>query len=158
MYIASGVKADGKIVASDKVYMEDDGDLHEINPKSLHVDKISDRLDNLDFLAAADGTINGDRQKEYGKPERNFHVIANFWANYLKGTGKQDLDITAEDVGCMMALLKIARISTGYSKQDSYIDAIGYLALSGEIYEAEKEAEADACANTEASEEGEDGH
>jgi hypothetical protein len=158
MFIASGVKADGKMVESDTVYMEVDGNLYEINPKSLHVDHVSDRLDNMDFLADADATINGDRQNEYGKPERNFHVIANFWKNYLKGTGRQDLDITTEDVGCMMALLKIARISTGYSKRDSYIDAIGYLALSGEIYEAEKEAEADACANTEASEEGEDGH
>ena len=96
MFIASGVKADGKTVASDKVYMEVNGNLYEIDPKSLHVDKISDRLDNVDFLAAADATINGDRQNEYGKPERNFRVIANFWSNYLRGSGKEDLDITAE--------------------------------------------------------------
>lgn len=42
-------------------------------------------------------------------------------------------ELTAEDVANMMALLKIGRIAIGRHKDDSYIDAIGYLACAGEI-------------------------
>ena len=35
----------------------------------------------------------------------------------------------------MMALLKIARISSGTDKEDSFIDACGYMACAGECAE-----------------------
>lgn len=38
-----------------------------------------------------------------------------------------------EDVAAMMALLKIARIADGNSKDDNWIDGCGYLACGGEI-------------------------
>lgn len=41
--------------------------------------------------------------------------------------------LSPEDVGLMMALFKIARIQTGSFKEDSFVDACGYLACAGEI-------------------------
>ena len=41
--------------------------------------------------------------------------------------------VTTEDVPMMMALLKIARASTGKFKADNYIDLAGYAACGMEI-------------------------
>ncbi len=70
-----------------------------------------------------------DREQQYGSPKNNFSLIARLWREYLD-TSKP---ITAHDVAMMMALLKIARIATGKFKEDSYVDACGYLAVAGEI-------------------------
>lgn len=43
------------------------------------------------------------------------------------------MEITAEDVAVMMALLKIARIGTGTATDDSWVDLAGYAACGGEI-------------------------
>ena len=43
--------------------------------------------------------------------------------------------VTTEDVPMMMALLKIARASTGKFKADNYIDLAGYSACGMEIAE-----------------------
>lgn len=59
--------------------------------------------------------------------EDNFAKIADFWSDYL---GYQ---VTTEDVPMMMALLKIARASTGKFKADNYIDLAGYAACGMEI-------------------------
>ena len=88
-------------------------------------------MDRKQILAEAEQCICRDRESEYGKPENNFVKIATFWNVYLQGRIIQDLD--AEDVAILMSLLKIARITTGTFKADSYIDAVGYLALAGEI-------------------------
>lgn len=69
----------------------------------------------------------GEREGLYGSPENSFATVAAFWTAYLK------CDINAEDVAMMMALLKIARISTGVYKADSYIDIAGYAACGMEI-------------------------
>ena len=74
-----------------------------------------------------------DRESQYGAPEDNFAKIADLWSIYLRS------DIDSEDVSMMMALLKIARISTGKYKADNYIDLAGYAACGMEI--AEKNAE-----------------
>lgn len=71
--------------------------------------------------------VTGDREKSYGSPEDNFKVIANLWSDYLEA------DISAVDVAMMMSLLKIARISTGTFKEDSFIDLAGYAACGYEI-------------------------
>ena len=55
--------------------------------------------------------------------EDNVAKIADFWSDYL---GYQ---VTTEDVPMMMALLKIARASTGKFKADNYIDLAGYCLL-----------------------------
>lgn len=89
------------------------------------------KYDRNDYLSHADSVINGERQNLYGDPEDNFGAIASFWTTYLGG----QVLITPEDVACMMTLMKIARIASGTMQRDSFIDAIGYMALGGEIAE-----------------------
>lgn len=85
----------------------------------------------VDILAHAMQCVCGEREQTYGKPERNFEKIAEFWSTY---TG---CAIDAADVAAMLALLKIARISSGNYKEDNWVDLAGYAACGGEI-EAER--------------------
>ena len=85
------------------------------------------------ILAEAERCVCTDREQQYGAPEDNFARIADLW-NAYKPCG-----FTAHDVGIMLALLKIGRIVTGKFKDDSYVDACGYLACAGEIACTEKE-------------------
>lgn len=68
-----------------------------------------------------------DREMAYGSPEDNFSCIAKMWSAY------KDVEFDAKDVAMMLALLKIARISTGAHKDDNYIDLAGYAAYGGEV-------------------------
>ena len=92
-----------------------------------------------DILEEAKKCVSGDRDHQYSPPENSFKAIASMWNSYLyaKGLIENDTEkwkgVTPGDVAAMMALLKIARISTGSFKADSYIDACGYLACGGEI-------------------------
>ena len=80
-----------------------------------------------EILDAAKKIVTGDREKQYGKPEDNFAVIAEFWTTYIGHP------ISSEDVAIMMVLLKIARIRSGNYKADSFVDGVGYLSLAAEI-------------------------
>ena len=84
-------------------------------------------MTRAEILQAAEKCVTQDRQDDYGSAENSFGEIAAYWKVYL------GVEIKAEDVGIMMALMKIARITTGRYKADSYIDACGYLSISGEI-------------------------
>jgi hypothetical protein len=84
------------------------------------------------ILETADKCVNGERQEQYGTPEDNFRTIAEFWQIYLSKK-LQPTTIDAHDVAVMMALLKIARITSGQIKDDNYIDLAGYAACAGEI-------------------------
>ena len=75
-------------------------------------------------LDKAKKIITDDRNKDHGNYTKNLKVISNFWKVFL---GK---DISPNEVALLMALLKIARISTGKFTPDSYIDACGYLSLA----------------------------
>ncbi len=79
------------------------------------------------LLKMAADCILRDRDLQYSSPEDSFKSIAALWAAYL-GT-----EITAHDVGVLMALFKIGRIKTGHYKDDNYVDAIGYIACAGEV-------------------------
>lgn len=88
------------------------------------------------ILDAAKQCVTADRESQYGSPEDNFKQIAELWAVYLKGrcvSEDADICILPEDVAVMMALLKIARIKTGTFKEDSFVDACGYLACAAEL-------------------------
>lgn len=78
-------------------------------------------------LRKANEIVNGQREQQYGTPEDNFKMIAEMWSAYL------ETDVSAVDVAMMMSLLKIARISTGTFKEDSFIDLAGYAACGYEI-------------------------
>lgn len=79
-----------------------------------------------EILEQADKCVNTDRNNEYGHPEDNFALIAGLWSVYL-GT-----EVTAKDVGLMMALLKVARAVVS-DKADNFVDLAGYAACVGEI-------------------------
>lgn len=93
-------------------------------PTDTPTDTLTTRAEILD---AAKKIVTGDREKQYGKPEDNFAVIAEFWTTYIGHP------ISSEDVAIMMALLKIARIRSGNYKADSFVDGVGYLSLAAEI-------------------------
>lgn len=78
-------------------------------------------------LRRANEIVNGQREQQYGTPEDNFKMIAEMWSAYL------ETDVSTVDVAMMMSLLKIARISTGTFKEDSFIDLAGYAACGYEI-------------------------
>lgn len=80
-----------------------------------------------EILQKAEACVCGHREQEYGSPENNFQTIADLWRAY-KG-----IDFTAVDVAMMMALLKIARIQSGTTTEDSFVDLAGYAACGGEI-------------------------
>lgn len=84
-------------------------------------------ITRAEILDAAKKIVTWDREKQYGKPEDNFAVIAEFWTTYIGHP------ISSEDVAIMMALLKIARIRSGNYKADSFVDGVGYLSLAAEI-------------------------
>ena len=83
--------------------------------------------DRSDLIKQADELINGDRHQNYGDASENFSRIASLWSSYLGH------EIKIHDVGILMALLKISRISYDQTAKDSYVDAIGYVALAGEL-------------------------
>ena len=85
-------------------------------------------MNRSEILRTAERIVNGDRQQDYNSPENSFTVIANLWNAYWNTSA-----IKAKDVAAMMALLKIARISTGHAKQDNWVDLAGYAACGGEI-------------------------
>lgn len=91
------------------------------------------------ILHKAEKCVCEDRDKQYKGPENSFKAIASLWNSFLYSKGLIVNDsaewkgIKPEDVAVMMALLKIARISTGAFKEDSYVDACGYLACGGEL-------------------------
>tara|TARA_R110000782_G_scaffold13981_5_gene41195 strand:+ start:696 stop:971 length:276 start_codon:yes stop_codon:yes gene_type:complete len=85
-----------------------------------------------EMLTTAGALISGDREADYGKPQRNFRHIAERWS--------QHLGITVEpwQVAIMMADLKIARMaSLSKYHNDSTLDIIGYAALAGELADEE---------------------
>lgn len=94
------------------------------------------QMTRKEFLQGAEKCVCTDREEQYGEPEDNFALIAAFWNEYLESK-YPDIEyssvIEACDVAVMMALLKIARISTGEPKADNWIDLIGYAACGGEI-------------------------
>lgn len=84
-------------------------------------------MKRTEILEAAQKCVCGDREQDYGSPERNFEVIAQFWTTYLR------TEIYSRDVAAMLALLKIARIASGNAKDDNWIDLAGYAACGGEL-------------------------
>lgn len=97
-------------------------------------------MNRADILEAAKEIVTSDRNKQYGEPEDNFDTIASLWNAYLVGKHSDGTVITAKDVALMMVLFKVGRILTSTTvKEDSYIDAAGYIACGYEC--AQKEAE-----------------
>lgn len=74
-----------------------------------------------DNFARVNDMLNGEKAKEYGNPRTMFQNISKRWF------GCADAEV---DVAIMMAELKIERIKYDLKKEDSYLDAIAYLAMA----------------------------
>ena len=77
--------------------------------------------------------VSSDRAKQNGDIVENHENIGRLWSGYLQNKTKLNINILPEDVANLMSLLKIARTQAGNFNLDDYIDACGYLAISGEI-------------------------
>lgn len=100
--------------------------------------RMDSNLDRAGILESAKEIVCGARSEIYGGPEESFGVIAALWETYVdaccvSSCGSVDVSIRPEDVAAMMALLKIARISSGGVHADNWIDLAGYAACGGEI-------------------------
>lgn len=97
-------------------------------------------MNRADILEAAKEIVTSGRNKQYGEPEDNFDTIASLWNAYLVGKHSDGAVITAKDVALMMVLFKVGRILTSTTaKEDSYIDAAGYIACAAECAAREEE-------------------
>ena len=89
-----------------------------------------------EILAAAQQCVSGDRAATHGDARANFSNVAMLWSAYMRSMGWEPSDaqmFTEHDVGTMLALFKVARIVANPSHADSWVDAIGYLSLAGEL-------------------------
>ena len=89
-------------------------------------------MNRSEILTTAEQYVSADRNDQYGEPEDNFSLIAEYWSVYL---GDRDGILDAFDVSVMMALLKVARLSKRPVSPDSAVDLAGYAACAGEILE-----------------------
>ena len=86
-----------------------------------------------EIAARASDLVGGDRDRQHGQKSDNFERIATMWNAYLAIRRHPDAQLTAVDVGHMMAAMKLARTQSGALNVDDYIDGAGYLACAGEI-------------------------
>jgi len=91
----------------------------------------SESMNREECLNNAMECVTKDRQNTYGSPEDNFKRIANLWNAYLDIPNCHQ--IGADDVAAMLALLKIARIASGNSHSDNWVDLAGYAACGCEL-------------------------
>ena len=86
-----------------------------------------------EIAARAAELVGGDRDRQHGQKLDNFRRIADMWNAYLGIRRDTAKPLDPEEVGHMMALMKIARTQSGALNIDDYVDGAGYMACSGEI-------------------------
>ena len=82
-------------------------------------------MNRLDILNGAEQAV-AQRGENYGSPKENFGRIAKLWTAY-KG-----IELSVEDVGVMMMLVKLGRLMENPHHQDSWVDIAGYSAITAE--------------------------
>ena len=90
-------------------------------------------MNTTDILEKTKKLVSKDRADKHGDKIENHENIARLWTGYLQNKFKLNLVMLPEDVANLMSLLKIARTQAGNFNLDDYVDACGYLAISGEI-------------------------
>ena len=78
------------------------------------------------ILQEADRLIGGDRASSYGDALTNFTRVARLWSVVL------GVDVTPEQVGMCMVMLKAAR-QINKPKRDNLVDLAGYAALTDQV-------------------------
>ena len=86
-----------------------------------------------DLAQTAANLVGGDRDRKHGQKRDNFTRIAAVWNAWLDIRKDKGAPLDAHDVGCMMAMMKLARTQSGKLNLDDYIDAAGYAACAGEV-------------------------
>jgi hypothetical protein len=94
---------------------------------------------NLDTAAEL---VGGDRARQHGDARVLHEHVARMWREYLDNGGLRRIALNAADVLAMLALLKIARTLHGEFNRDDWVDALGYVALAGQVAEEDHEQEA----------------
>lgn len=80
------------------------------------------------LLDQAAELITGPREEAHGDAQAMASRTAALWSAYM------DMPFSPADVMAMMALLKLARgIAGDASHRDHWVDALGYMALAGEL-------------------------
>lgn len=75
--------------------------------------------------------VTNDRNTTYGEPEDAFQLIAEYWNVYLQA--RYDITLEAADVPLLMALMKLARLTSNPHHHDSAVDVAGYMACLAEV-------------------------
>ena len=86
-----------------------------------------------DVVDSALDKINGDRQDEYGDVLNSFTTISIGWDTIVKAALGSHGCITPMHVGLMMDWLKTSRLLVDINHADSWVDKVGYAALSAEV-------------------------
>ncbi len=71
------------------------------------------------ILEEASRLVDGPRENSYGPPNRSFERIAALWSQVL------DIEVTPQQVGLCMVLLKVSRECNHHSR-DNLVDIAGY--------------------------------
>ena len=90
-------------------------------------------MNREDLLDDAWSKINGDREKEYGDVYNSFTTISLGWDIITKNALATHGCVSPMHVGLMMDWLKTSRLLVNINHEDSWIDKIGYSALSAEV-------------------------
>lgn len=93
-------------------------------------------MERTEILETARKCVCGDREQDYGSPEKNFERIAKFWEEYVRDrcvNPGSDVCFMPHDVAAMLILLKVARVASGNAKDDNWVDIAGYAACGGEL-------------------------
>ena len=92
---------------------------------------LREERDYHQVLAEVGELLSGGRQKDYGAPLDSHKRIAAIWSAQL------GITVTPRKVAMMMAGLKLARLAESPDHDDSWRDALGYLALGSSFPEAQ---------------------
>ena len=84
-------------------------------------------MDSETILQEAQRLVYGDRNASYGEPLDDFGRTAGMATAMLRHKLKDGVELTAEDVGMFMILLKVSR-QINRPKRDNMVDAAGYAA------------------------------
>lgn len=81
---------------------------------------MSTNTGKVTILEEASRIVDGDREKTYGHPSKNFAATARLWATILGH------EVTLKEVALMMVALKLAR-ELHRPGRDNLVDMCGYL-------------------------------
>lgn len=96
------------------------------------VNEYGEVVTKRNVLQIADSLTGGDRQASYGHPADDFKRTAAFWSALF------GIEVTSEQVGLAMVLLKVSR-EVNRHKEDNLIDMAGYVRTVEMIYDYKRE-------------------